>query len=236
LVNALTQDGALGLFDVRIGEEQIAFEPVKIGAPFNRVVVKMINGHGGNHVGSKVSVAGEEHCRGAGLGIDANKIAEIFVVNIGESVGLGSRIARTSQMFHGHQLVGNHLKNAIGEIELALHEVAALDVFHGATGIGGNLHLEPALMIVSEHVEGEPGLAEIIEALDLLGAHFAAIEHREEHRGQNDNDGNDDEQLDEGESPASLICPRGRFHGDAGKAKRFVSSPVCASNFLSPRE
>ena len=55
-------------------------------------------------------------------------------------------------------------------------------------------------MIMRETVERQTHFPQIVDALDLLRPHLAAIKHRQQHRRQNHDDRNDHQQLDQGES------------------------------------
>src|SRR5438874_6860128 len=63
--------------------------------------------------------------------------------------------------------------------------------------------IEPALVIVGEHLAAQAQLLEIIQARNAPGALFGFAEGRQKHRGKDGNDRDDDEQFDQSEAESS---------------------------------
>src|SRR6266567_7875038 len=104
---------------------------------------------------------------------------------------------------------------AKGKIKFATELISGLNQFHRTTCVGGNLHWESAVVIVSETVEGQSSLPQITHALDSLGPGLALIEHGQEERSQHSDNRHDAQQFNQGERPE---YPSGsnRFHALRG--------------------
>jgi hypothetical protein len=157
----------------------------------------MINRYGRRHFRRNVSVSGQNHRRTTRLRIHSHEVAQVFVLHVAERIRLNARICRASQVTRRYQLVRNRLKNAVGKIELSLRQITPLHVFHCPARVGRHLHRESALVIVREAVKRQPHLPQIVDTLNLLRPHLAPVQHRQQHRSEDHDDGNDHEQLNQ---------------------------------------
>jgi len=70
-----------------------------------------------------------------------------------------------------------------------------LGIFERTPSVGRDLHGKAAIVIMSEGMKSEPGLAQLIDALDALGAGFSLGQSWQKQCRQNPNDRDDTEQF-----------------------------------------
>ena len=85
------------------------------------------------------------------------------------------------------------------KVKLGIQVARGLDKFQRPTAIGWNLHREPSVVIVGETVERQPGLVQLVDALNPFGAVADLGQRGEEQRRENRDDRNDTQQFEERE-------------------------------------
>jgi hypothetical protein len=131
-------------------------------------------------------VAHENRLRVRLPGINANKITKIYIIqgvpDIGDNVG-SHGVSRAIQNFGRAQLVGH--------IQIQPNQFAtALQLCVDGHGISVSI-------VTGPHLEGEGHFLEVADAIDALRLALGGGERRQQHGGQNGDDGDHDEQLDQ---------------------------------------
>jgi hypothetical protein len=73
------------------------------------------------------------------------------------------------------------------------------------------VHGKLAAVIVREGMERHAELLKVAHAVDALGLEFGFAERGQQQRGENGDDGDDEKQFDQRESPALSVLPKS-FH------------------------
>jgi hypothetical protein len=84
---------------------------------------------------------------------------------------------------------------------------------NGLAGVGINYVPKKIGVIVSVQCARQTDLLQVVQALRSLGLFFRFAQGRQEHRGQNRNNRNDDEQFNQGEGVLSAASLEGCFRG-----------------------
>src|SRR5205823_1133819 len=96
---------------------------------------------------------------------------------------------RTIENPGGRQFVRERLKEPEQKIELAAEPGGGLDELERAARIGGDLRGKPAVMVMSEHVEAQTDLLQVVNAFNPLRACFGRGQGWEQEGRQNADDG-----------------------------------------------
>ena len=86
-----------------------------------------------------------------------------------------------------------------GKVKLAVDLKAGIDDFERTAIVSRDLRREFTIVIVLEYMESEARLFQVAHTLNPFGPRLALVQHRQQQRRQNANDGNDHQKLDQGE-------------------------------------
>jgi hypothetical protein len=77
-----------------------------------------------------------------------------------------------------------------------------------APAIGMRMRGEHAFVLVGVHADGHAQLLQVVDALDAFAGFLGPGQCRQQHAGEQGNDGNDHQQFNQGEAELSPALPR----------------------------
>lgn len=180
--------------DATIREQQIAPTLVHLCGPCEQVTSRFqTQTFCDLFAAPEIAVPDKNRCGNAVgcLGID--KIAEVLEAKSREVIGGLPRVRGADEKPHRRHVVAERLKGDRAAIETPskVHCMPGL-----STTLKQEVAGEGAVVVVGERVEAEPELLEVVDALDPTGPSLTAVEGRQQHSHQNNDERHDYEELD----------------------------------------
>lgn len=142
-----------------IAKQQVALELMQFMGPTQKMGSIQL-GHSQNRdiIVGDVAVSRENRVRFAVIGAESNEVADVLVAQQSELIRRHSRIGGTMEDAWRDQLIRERLEMVVGQRKTGGRSDCALDKLERAARVGGNLHREQAVVVVSEQMKSEAGL------------------------------------------------------------------------------
>jgi hypothetical protein len=139
-------------------------------------------------IGLNISIAGKDRLWIFVLGSASDEIADVIVPEAEKIIRRQTRVRGADENLRSVELSRHGLEVPEGKIDLTAKVGGQPHELERAAIVRGNLHWESPLMVMREHVEGEPLLFQVADALGSFGFEFRSDESGQEQRSQNGDD------------------------------------------------